>query len=511
MTRDSQTDLPAGWERCVLSDFTDIVMGQSPLSETYNSSGQGLPFFQGKSEFGPLYPQIRLYCSQPKKIAYPGATLLSVRAPVGPTNLAMQKCCIGRGLAAIHPRGGIVPKFLLYMFRNIESRIARKGTGSTFNAITKNAVEDIEFDLPPLLEQRRILARIEVLFSELNDGIESIESAHTQLGAYRRAIIELAFAGKLTSQWREENKNRLQTPEQLLAKIKQERLRRDEQRLLKWQTAVREWEDCGRHGRKPRKPKTLPTFIGLSRDVTSALPSLAESWVWEKLAWMTSGVEYGTTAKSAPTGDVPVLRMGNIRDGRFDWSDLVYTSDYDEVARYRLNDGDVLFNRTNSPELVGKTAIYRGSRPAIFAGYLIRINNIRSIVDSQFLNLFLNSQVARNYGNDVKTDGVNQSNISGSKLMEYPFPFCSIEEQRETVRILANPLSIVDEMDREIATQLDRAAILRKAILRRAFSGQLVTQDPSEKPAFVLLGSIAAERKQARRSTTRPNVAEVTA
>ena len=174
MTRDSRTDLPAGWERCVLSDFTDIVMGQSPSSETYNSSGQGLPFFQGKSEFGPLYPQIRLYCSQPKKIAYPGATLLSVRAPVGPTNLAMQKCCIGRGLAAIHPRGGIAPKFLLYMFKSVESRIASKGTGSTFKAITKQAVKELEFDIPPPLEQRRILNKVDELLSHLDEGIESL-------------------------------------------------------------------------------------------------------------------------------------------------------------------------------------------------------------------------------------------------------------------------------------------------------------------------------------------------
>ena len=100
MSSASQMELPAGWARCPLPHFTDIVMGQSPSSQAYNSSGEGLPFFQGKGEFRSLYPEIRLYCSQPKKIALPGATLLSVRAPVGPTNLARQKCCIGRGLAA---------------------------------------------------------------------------------------------------------------------------------------------------------------------------------------------------------------------------------------------------------------------------------------------------------------------------------------------------------------------------------------------------------------------------
>ena len=147
-------------------------------------------------------------------------------------------------------------------------------------------------------------------------------------------------------------------------------------------------------------------------------------------------------------------------------------------------------------QLVGKTAIYRDSRPALFAGYLIRINHIESVVDGQYLNLFLNSHVARHYGNSVKTDGVNQSNISGAKLLNYPFPYCSIEEQRRIVNILGSVLSLVDEMENEITKQFDSATTLRQAILYRAFSGQLVPQDPSDEPASVLLDRIRAEREQ---------------
>ena len=239
MICDSQMELPLGWQRCALPDFTRIVMGQSPSSDTYNSSGPGLPFFQGKGEFGRFYAKIRLYCSQPKKIANQGATLLSVRAPVGPTNLARQKCCIGRGLAAIHPCGGIAPKFLLYMFRSVESNIAREGTGSTFKAITKKAVEDMEFDLPPLFEQRRILSKIDELFSGLDEGIESLKKAHAQLATYRQAVLKHAFEGRLTAQWRDENKNEVGTPEQMLDRIKQERAARYEQQLLEWKAAIK--------------------------------------------------------------------------------------------------------------------------------------------------------------------------------------------------------------------------------------------------------------------------------
>ena len=246
---------PKGWQRCVLPDFTCIVMGQSPSSKTYNRSGSGLPFFQGKAEFGDLFPTINLYCSQPNKIAKQGATLLSVRAPVGPTNLAEHECCIGRGLAALHPCGGIKPKFLLYLFRSIEPVISVKGTGSTFKAITKGFVEGLEFNLPPLPEQHRIVAKIEELFSELDKGVESLKTTRAKLNVYRQTVLKHAFEGKLTVRWREENKDKLETPEQLLARIKQERAACYEQQLQKWKTAVNTWEANGKLDKKPTKPQ----------------------------------------------------------------------------------------------------------------------------------------------------------------------------------------------------------------------------------------------------------------
>ena len=271
---------PHGWQRCVLPDFTCIVMGQSPASKTYNHSGTGLPFFQGKAEFGNLYPTINMYCSQPKKIAKQGATLLSVRAPVGPTNLAQHECCIGRGLAALHPCGEIEPKFLLYLFRSIEPVISGKGTGSTFKSITKGFVEDLEFDLPPLPEQHRIVAKIEELFSELDRGIESLKTARAQLKIYRQAVLKHAFEGKLTAQWRKENKDKLEKPKQLLTRIKQERETRYERKLKEWKSAVKKWEKSGKSDRKPPRPKKPLEIADIPDDVRAKLPQLPESWVW---------------------------------------------------------------------------------------------------------------------------------------------------------------------------------------------------------------------------------------
>ena len=411
------------------------------------------------------------------------------------------KCLIhGINLLLIRPSAEISSEYLHYQIQLLRQKgefisVAQRAVNQS--SINQRQLRFFEFILAPLKEQHRIVAKIEELFSELDKGIESLKTARAQLNVYRQAVLKHAFEGKLTAQWREENKDKFEKPEQLLARIKQEREARYEQQLKEWRATVKEWEESGKPGKKPQRPKKLPKVADLLHDVTAKLPPLPESWIWEKLGRMTCGVEYGTAAKSATTGRVPVLRMGNIQNAKFDWADLVYTSDDNEIAEYLLHDGDVLFNRTNSPELVGKTAIYKGERPAVFAGYLIRVNHIRTVVNGQYLNLFLNSHVTRQYGNSVKTDGVNQSNINGAKLSNYPFPYCSIEEQHEVTRIFEKTLSLVDETEADISQELQKAAALRQSILKKAFTGQLVPQDPHDEPASVLLDRIRAEREKA--------------
>ncbi len=229
-------------------------------------------------------------------------------------------------------------------------------------------------------------------------------------------------------------------------------------------------------------------------DVEIPLAELPEGWFWQRLGLCTTNVEYGTSAKSAKEGSVPVIRMGNLQGGKIDWADLAFTSDAEEIQKYLLVSGDVLFNRTNSPDLVGKTSIYLGERPALFAGYLIRINQNEAVASGKFVTFFLNSIIAHAHGKNVKTDGVNQSNINGNKLQEYPFPYCSPAEQAEIVSRLEAKLSTLDALEEQIDTQLARSKALRQSILKQAFAGKLVAQDPSDEPASELLNRIKAEK-----------------
>ena len=178
-----------------LKECCTLIAGQSPESKYYNSNGDGLPFFQGKADFGELYPSIRVYCSQPTKIAEKDDILLSVRAPVGPTNLAPCKVCIGRGLTAIRPSEVLLTRYVLLFFRYFEAQLASKGTGTTFKAITQDVVKNLEIPIPPLPEQERIVARIEELFSQLDAGVETLKKTKAQLVVYRQAVLKEAFEG----------------------------------------------------------------------------------------------------------------------------------------------------------------------------------------------------------------------------------------------------------------------------------------------------------------------------
>jgi type I restriction enzyme S subunit len=200
----------------------------------------------------------------------------------------------------------------------------------------------------------------------------------------------------------------------------------------------------------------------------------SENWEHTTIGNIVEKVEYGSSAKSEKEGKVPVLRMGNIQKGRFDWSDLVYSNNDEEINKYLLKKDDVLFNRTNSPELVGKTAIYKGERPAIFAGYLIRLHYKKDLINADFLNYYLNSDIARNYGNTVKSDGVNQSNINGQKLKTYPFALPPLSEQQRIVAEIESRLSQTEAVETSIERALQQSEALRQSILKKAFNGELI-------------------------------------
>lgn len=164
------------WKELGSESVCEVIMGQSPPGESYNQSGEGMPFFQGKADFGEEFPKARYWCTDPRKISRIGDILLSVRAPVGPVNLTPYTCVIGRGLAALRPSKNIDTRYLFYGLKTLEKVVASKGTGSTFGSISKDKLSEILFPIPfhnnaqkSLIFQRQIVARIEALLSEVRE------------------------------------------------------------------------------------------------------------------------------------------------------------------------------------------------------------------------------------------------------------------------------------------------------------------------------------------------------
>ena len=198
-----------------------------------------------------------------------------------------------------------------------------------------------------------------------------------------------------------------------------------------------------------------------------------ESWKQNSIASLCHSLKYGTAKKSKENGPVVVLRMGNLQAGEIDWGSLAYSDDQEDIQKYLLTAGDVLFNRTNSAELVGKTSIYRGEYPAIYAGYLIKMDYKKDVLTGPFLNYVMNSQKAKAYCNAVKSDGVNQSNINAKKLGAFIIPVPPLPEQQEITRILDSLLE-KEQQSKEVAeTVLEQIDLMKKAILAKAFRGEL--------------------------------------
>jgi type I restriction enzyme S subunit len=215
-----------------------------------------------------------------------------------------------------------------------------------------------------------------------------------------------------------------------------------------------------------------------------------DSWEKKSVGELCISLKYGTAKKSDASGNVVVLRMGNLRQGEIDWSDLAYSNDSDDIEKYKLFSGDVLFNRTNSAALVGKTAIYRGEHPAIYAGYLIKLDYDHDKIIGDYLNYALNTLDAKKYCNSVKTDGVNQSNINAKKIGAYSFNVPSIPEQEKIVSVIQKLLSKEQQAKEAAEAVLDQIDLMKKSILARAFRGELGTNDPSDESAVELLKEI---------------------
>ena len=298
----------------------------------------------------------------------------------------------------------------------------------------------------------------------------------------RQKILDLAIRGKLVPQDPND-----EPASELLKRIKAEK-----EALIKAGKIKRDKHES--YIFRGEDKRYYEQIDGKTVDITEEIPfDIPDNWAWCRLKNVTMGFQYGTSEKSSPTGRIAVLRMGNLQAGEILYDNLAFTSNATEIARYQLIAGDLLFNRTNSAEHVGKTSIYRGNQEAIFAGYLIRFHPI--LTSSEFMNYVMNSSYHHSFCQTVKSDAVNQSNINAQKLSCFLFPLPPIDEQERIANQVESLLKYIDGIDENAVSLENTISFAKQKILDLAIRGKLVPQDPNDEPASELLKKIKAEKE----------------
>lgn len=483
--------VPPTWEAVPLSDVATVIQGQSPPGATYNTDGKGLPFFQGKAEFTDLSPVATKWCSQPTKIAEPGDVLISVRAPVGPTNLANVECCIGRGLAAIRLLGGIPSKFFLYYLRYSESDIASKGIGTTFSAITGDDLKNHVVLIPPLREQLRIVAVIETHLTRLDDAMAALERARAKLRRYRASVLKAAVEGRLVpteAELARKEGREFEPASVLLDRILTERRRRWEESELARMKA----EDKPPKDDRWKSKYKEPVAPGIS-----TLPNVPEGWCWATLDQLIyKPLLNGRSVPTEPNG-FPVLRLTALKGNAIDLSERKGGAWTIKAARpFLVAKDDFLVARGNgSIRLVGWGGLVDRQPDAVaFPDTLIRVCLAQGSVLPKLFAYIWNSRFVRDQIESKAKTTAGIHKINQADMSRFVVPLPPEREQRRILSALESTISVALAIEEIAKANESRCSRLRQSILRWSFEGKLANQDPNDEPASVLLERIQAER-----------------
>jgi type I restriction enzyme, S subunit len=506
--------LPVNWEEWKLSDVGDWFGGGTPSKSEERFWNGSIPWVSPKdmkvTSILDAEDHISLdaVASSAAKIIPPGAVLFVTRSGIlahsFPVSTTRTNVTINQDLKAIVPFQPIDPEYLSWCLRAHARSILDRCTkdGTTVHSIEAPALKAYRVPIAPIEEQRRIVVKVEALFSELDKGVESLKTAREQLTVYRQAVLKQAFEGKLTDQWRRKNKDRLENPLKMLKRLRQEREACYRQQLSDWETAVMAWEVTNKDEKRPIKPKAPTPFQEPTPEELAELPDLPDGWIWARPEDIAAQEEYaigiGPFGSNLKVSDyrengIPLIFVRNIT--RSDFSrDLKYIDPkkYAELIAHSVKPLDLLITKMGDPP--GDCEIYPETSPeAVLTADCLKFRLWEKYGHRKFYkNCFNSSLVRRQLG--LITKGVAQKKISTARFKTILIPFLSIDEQQIIADHLDDVFSIVDQQEQAISESLQKAEALRQSILKKAFSGQLVTQNPEDEPASVLLERIRMEK-----------------
>jgi len=479
--------LPKGWARTTLEDLvrpkservspttqpdspyiglehvqphTNVILGTVPASSMTSSSAS---FDAGDI----LYGRMRPYLNKVVRPTFSG--LASAEFIILPKSEAVEPSFLLKRISSID-----FVEFACSQYEGDRPRVK-------FDALGK-----FQIDLPPISEQVRIVTKLEALLTDLDMGVAELQTAQKKLAQYRQSLLKAAVEGVLTAQWREDNPA-AENGAQLLERILQER-------RVRWET--KQLAKFAEQGKTPPKEwqKKYPEPV---QPDTTDLPQLPEGWVWaslEQISEIQGGIQK-QPSRVPKENKYPFLRVANVARGKLKLDDVhdieLFTG---ELERLALVAGDILIVEGNgSLAEIGRCAVWDGSiENAVHQNHLIRVRPI--IVNSQFVETWVNSLGGIDKLTKLAVTTSGLYTLSVKKISKIPVPIAPLTEQESATQTLIESLSALYLQEQSIELSLKQCAAQRQNILRAAFSGQLVPQDPNDEPASVLLERIRAQR-----------------
>jgi type I restriction enzyme S subunit len=496
--------LPKGWAEASIDDISDVVRGISfPTNAKHPTPQKGdiaclrTANVQAEVEWDDLWYVPETYVGRDEQFVHEDDILISTAnsyelvGKVARVRRVPMRSSLGAFIALMRCRDVVTPAFLHHQMCSLEVSARLRAMASTttnISNISTGKLRELVLRIPPLREQHRIVEKIEELFSDLDAGVSALQRAKANLKRYRASVLKSAVEGRLTEEWRKEDPQ-AEDGQMLLDRILRERREKwEKDQLAKFREK----------GKEP--PKNWQSkYEEPSAPDTSELPKLPEGWAWASLDMLLSEpLRNGHSARTSADGKgVRTISITAVTYDAFTEENIKYTiADPDFVADLWLEPGDILIQRSNTPELVGTARLFNGeSRFAIFPDLLIRIRTTPA-VSVRFVGLLLQASATRQYfRSHAKGLAGSMPKIDQGTVLKCPVPLPPLAEQEQIVLLVEERLSQIDSAERTIHAELIRAKRLRQSILKQAFEGKLVPQDPKDEPASVLLERIKVTRE----------------
>jgi len=499
INEESKKNYPTSWEVVKLGDFADSEKGKKPKNQQpLQNEGFHLPYIDIEAFEKGIF---KSFTDGEKCIICDDSDFLMVWD-------GSRSGLVGKGIKGA--LGSTLVRINLPMINNLygyyylqskylEINTRAKGVGIPH--VDPALLWNYDFPIPPVNEQNRIVDKIEVLFSEVDAGIENLTLAKRQLEQYRQSLLKHAFEGKLTAKWREEYAEKHSKPlpsaDELLEQIQTARQDYYDKQMANWEQAVKDWEAQGKEGTKPRKPSKLEDIKVINKtELSTILPSYWSEQYLESISIISGGLTKNASRKVLEE-QVPYLRVANVHANELRLDDISYIGIKEsEKPRTLLQENDLLIVEGNgSIEHIGRVALWTGEiHPCYHQNHLIKAR-IFEVVEPKYILYFLLSATGRERIVKVASSTTGLHTLSLSKVSNLIIPLTSLAEQKQIIELLESKLSDSERLVDDIDTQLKKANLLKTSILHKAFQGKLVPQDPNDPPASELLAQIKAERE----------------